>query len=277
MKIEAIKKQLSDLDQSKPKKSKEEKKDTSFKPTIGKQVIRVVPNLHDPDGQFQAIKVYYGITHKVMASPANWGEKDPIEEFIKQLRSANDREKWLLSKKLESKVRIYTPVIDRAEGDTAEVKLWGFGKTTWQDFLNLADDSEIGDFTDINSGRDIKLTTVGPEVTKTDYNKTTIQPALSSSPLSKDKKLVKYWLENQPNILDQFKRFSYDEVKEALRAFLTPTDEIGSDEEDVTAEMPNVSKIKEDMAKAKKYGTQTSSKTNNADKFDALFEEEENE
>ena len=29
-------------------------------------------------------------------------------------------------------------------------------------FLNLADDDEIGDYTEASGGRDIKLTTVGP-------------------------------------------------------------------------------------------------------------------
>ena len=38
----------------------------------------------------------------------------------------------------------------------------------------MAADEEIGDYTDIVGGRDIKLTTVGPEVTGTPYNKTTI-------------------------------------------------------------------------------------------------------
>ena len=44
------------------------------------------------------------------------------------------------------------------------VKLWQFGKEVYQEFLNMAADDEIGDYTDIVGGRDIKLTTVGPEV-----------------------------------------------------------------------------------------------------------------
>jgi hypothetical protein len=49
-------------------------------------------------------------------------------------------------------------------GEESEgVKLWQFGKEVYQEFLNMASDEEIGDFTDIAQGRDIKLTTVGPE------------------------------------------------------------------------------------------------------------------
>ena len=46
------------------------------------------------------------------------------------------------------------------------VKLWQFGKEVYQEFLNMAADDEIGDFTDIGQGRDIKLTTVGPDVNR---------------------------------------------------------------------------------------------------------------
>ena len=55
---------------------------------------------------------YYGIGSKrVMASPANWGEKDPIMEFAKQLRNTNDKENWRLAKKLDAKVRTFAPII----------------------------------------------------------------------------------------------------------------------------------------------------------------------
>lgn len=277
MNLKQIKSKLAEFDKSSTKG--EAKKDIYFKPVIGKQQIRVIPNKYDPDGQFQKIKVYYGITNKVMASPSNWGEKDPIEDFIKKLRDANDKESWILSKKLEAKTRIYTPVIERGNED--EVRLWGFGVMVYQDFLNLADDEEIGDYTDVNDGRDIKLTTVGPDVTGTDYNKTTMSPSLTSSPASKDKKLVKYYLENQPNVLDTFKRYSYDEVKDALRKFLTPETE-EEQNEDVTAVMPshtqpNVAKstAKKDVAKVEKYTKGT--KSSNEDKFNKLFDEDEKE
>ena len=39
-------------------------------------------------------------------------------------------------------------------------------------------------------GRDIKLTTVGPEVTGTPYNKTSIGPSMKTSPISEDSAVV---------------------------------------------------------------------------------------
>lgn len=267
MKIDQIKKQLAAFDK-KPAGKKEERPDNAFKPKIGKQTIRIVPNKYNPDDQFQALKIYYGIgKYKVMASPSNWDEKDPIEAFIKELRSTNNKENYFLSKKIEAKTRYYTPVIDRSEGEDANVRLWAFGKQTYQELLTLADDEEIGDYTDISEGRDLKLTTVGPEVTNTDYNKTTISPSLSSTPLHKDKKLVKFWLDEQPNPLDQFKRFTFDEVKESLKLFLTPTDEIGEDQEDVVDEMP-----KEILPK-NKNAFSLKEKSSKTKQFDDLFDE----
>ena len=95
-----------------------------------------------------------------MVSPINWGEKDPIVEFAAQLRKTSDKENWRLAKKIEPKARYFAPVIVRGEEDKG-VRLWQFGKETYEAFLQLAIDEEVGDYTDINEGRDIKLVTVG--------------------------------------------------------------------------------------------------------------------
>ena len=203
-------------------------KNLFWKPSIGKQVIRVVPFKYNASNPFTEMKFYYGIGDKrVMASPTNWGEKDPIVEFTKQLRQTNDKENWRLAKKLDAKVRIFAPVVVRGE-ESEGVKLWQFGKEIYQEFLNMAADEEIGDFTDIMSGRDIKLTTVGPEVTGTPYNKTSIGPSMKTSPLSEDESLVKTLLEEQADPKKVFKPLSYDEMKQALQEWLSPE---GSEEE----------------------------------------------
>ena len=97
------------------------------------------------------MKFYYGIGSKrVMASPSNWGEKDPIMEFAKQLTSnTNDKENWRLAKKARSK-NTYLLLLLVIRGEEGEgVKLWQFGKEVYQEFLNMAADDEIGDYTDM--------------------------------------------------------------------------------------------------------------------------------
>tara|TARA_R110000796_G_scaffold4716_2_gene18009 strand:- start:3773 stop:4597 length:825 start_codon:yes stop_codon:yes gene_type:complete len=191
-----------------------------WKPSVGKEVVRVVPNKYNKQFPFTEMMFYYGIGQRVMASPQNWNEKDPIQEFTKQLRQSGDKDNWRLAKKLDAKTRIFAPIIVRGQ-EGEGVKLWQFGKEVYQDFLNMASDDEIGDYTDIVGGRDIKLTTVGPEVTGTPYNKTSVGPSLRTSSLSDDETVAQSLLENQPNPLDVFKRFTFDEVKAALQDFLS--------------------------------------------------------
>jgi hypothetical protein len=122
-----------------------------WKPSVGKEVVRVVPNKYNKQFPFTEMLFYYGIGQRVMASPQNWQEKDPIQEFTKQLRNSGDKENWRLAKKLDAKTRIFAPVVVRGQEDEG-VKLWQFGKEVYQDFLNMATDEEIGDYTDIVGG-----------------------------------------------------------------------------------------------------------------------------
>ncbi len=118
-------------------------------------------------------------------------------------------------------MRIFVPVVVRGE-EAEGVKLWQFGKELYMDFLNLADNEDVGDFTDVMSGRDITLTTVGPEVTGTNYNKTTIMPKVKETPLAADKAEIEALLDNQPNPMEVFKKYSFEDMKQALQEHLTP-------------------------------------------------------
>jgi hypothetical protein len=257
--------------QSKSSGKSGEKKSVFWKPSIGKQVIRVVPSKYNKLNPFTEMYFHYGIGKNTMVSPINWGEKDPIVEFAKQLRQTSDKENWRLAKKVEPKMRIFVPVIVRGE-ESEGVKLWQFGKELYMDFLNLADNEDVGDFTDVSTGRDITLTTVGPEVTGTNYNKTTIMPKVKETPLAASKDEVKALLENQPNPMDVFKRYSFDDMKSALQEWLTPEEpEEGSiiDDEKEEEAAPITT------GKAYSIKTPAAAKVSKADKFDSLFEDEE--
>ena len=268
MDLNLIKKKLDNLNQS--KKSSGGGKNLFWKPSVGKQVVRVVPNKYNKSIPFTEMFFYYGIGERVMASPQNWKEKDPIREFTKQLRSSNDKENWRLAKKLDAKTRIFAPVIVRGE-ESEGVKLWQFGKEVYQEFLNMAADEEIGDYTDIAQGRDIKLTTVGPEVTGTPYNKTSIGPSLKTSPISSDENVVKDILENQPDPMKIFKRYTFDEVKAALQSWLTPEDE--EKEGEIISEPP----VEFDGdTKNSNYSLDTSAKKSKSEQFDDLFDDKKN-
>ena len=213
MNLDIIKQKLDSLNKQSSNSQGGERKQLFWKPSVGKQVIRVVPSKFNKEFPFTEMKFYYGIGKKVMASPTNWGEKDPIVEYVKLLRDSSDRENWRLAKKLEAKTRTFAPVVIRGE-EAEGVKLWQFGKK----YMMLS-------YTDIINGRDIKLTTVGPESTGTPYNKTTIGPSLKTTPLADNQDTVAELLDNQVDPMKIFKPLSYDEMKDALQEWLTPEGE----------------------------------------------------
>ena len=266
MNLDAIKKKLESM--SKPASSGSSNQTKRFKPQIGKQTIRVVPFKYNKEFPFVEMRFYYGIgSKKVIASPLNWGEKDPIAEFAKQLRGTNDKENWKLAKKLDPKVRIFAPVIVRGE-ESEGVQLWEFGKEIYEAFLQMAADEEVGDFSDVMSGRDIKLVTVGPESTGTAYNKTTIAPSMKTSALSDDSKLIEKWLEEQENPKDLYKPLPFDTIKQALQEWLNPE---GDEEEETTV----VDEVKEEPKSNYSLSTKQADKKSKADSFDELFEEDD--
>jgi hypothetical protein len=135
----------------------------------------------------------------------------------------------------------------------------------------MAADEEIGDFTDIGEGRDIKLTTVGPDVTGTPYNKTSIGPSLKLSPLAGEEEMIKSLLENQADPMKVFKPIPYDEMKLALQEWLAPE---GEEEEDSIVSEPAVSFDSDE--KKSNYSLDTTASTvkkSKADQFNDLFDE----
>jgi hypothetical protein len=276
MDLNALKARLNQMQSSGTQKSDSGKQNVFWKPSIGKQTIRVVPFEHNKENPFTEMKFYYGIgSKKVMSSPTNWGEKDPIMEFVKQLRGTNDKENWRLAKKLDPKVRIFAPVIVRGE-ESEGVKLWQFGKEIYEAFLQMAADEEIGDFTDILNGRDIKLNTVGPESTGTPYNKTTIGPSMKMTPLSNDEEEVKAWLSNHPDPKKIFKAIPYEDMKASLQEWLMPEEE----EEGAIVSEPAVdfdTDVKEEPKSNYSLSTKPISKKSKAEQFDDMFEEEDDD
>ena len=272
MNLDAIKKKLESMQKTSNGGSNNNSSNVKrFKPTIGKQTIRIVPFKYNKEFPFTEMKFYYGIgSRKVIASPLNWGEKDPIAEFAKQLRGTNDKENWRLAKKLDPKTRIYAPVIVRGE-EAEGVQLWEFGKEIYEAFLQMAADEEVGDFTDIMSGRDIKLVTVGPESTGTAYNKTTIAPSMKTSSLSEDSKLIEKWLEEQENPKDMYKPLPFDTIKQALQEWLNPE----ADEEEVLAEVED--EVKEEPKSNYSLSTKPAAKKSKAEAFDDLFGEDDDD
>ena len=271
MNLDAIKKKLDTLQQS-SNNNGSNKTDypqlKKFKPSVGKQTVRVVPFKYNKDYPFTEMKFYYNIgKFRMLASPLNWDEKDPIAEFAKQLRGTNDKENWRLAKKLDPKTRIFVPVVVRGQ-ESEGVQMWEFGKLIYEAFLNLAADEEVGDFTDIVNGRDIKLVTTGPDTNGTKYNATTISPSMKQTPLSTDKAQVEAFLNDQQNPKETYRPLPFDTLKGALQEWLSP-------EEDEEGEISSEPAVGFDDEKESNYSLSTKKKETKADKFDEMFDKED--
>jgi len=280
MDLNAIKKKLDNLQQQNQRPSGGGRKMVFWRPSVGKQVIRVVPSQFDKANPFSEIYFHYGIGDRPIISPTNWGEKDPIVEFGKQLRSTGDKDNYRLARKLDPKMRVFVPVVVRGEEEEG-VKLWGFGKEIYMEMLSMAEDEDIGDFTDIMTGRDFTLTTVGPEVTGNNFNKTTIRAKTAQTPLSEDKAVLEKLLNEQPEPLKSFDRMEFDDMKAVLQKWLAPEEEEGAISSEPASnfdsDAPKTQEKTPWEKPAEKFSLESQGKKaeTKADKFDSLFKDDD--
>jgi hypothetical protein len=285
MDLKSIKNKLNSLQSQGQKKEKVDYSKYLWKPKQeGKYQIRIVPSKLNKDIPFQEVFVHYGFSKFPIYALTNWGEKDPIVEFVSQLRKTSDKENWKLAKKLEPKMRVFAPVIVRGEEDKG-VRLWEFGKEIYQQLLGIADDEDYGDYTDIAEGRDFTVEAVMGDIGGRQGLKSSIRVKPKTSPLSTDRNEAKLWLEEQPNILEIQRKIEFDKLKETLQNWLNPedaTEDTTEEVEEETEEETPVSKVndlpwEEDEEKPTKsnYTLKTpAAKKSKADKFDELFEED---
>ncbi len=269
MDLDIIRKKLDNLQSKNTPSGKTDYSKIYWKPSIGKQQIRIVPSTYNSNNPFTELKLHYGVgPNKIMISPLNFGERDPIFEFSQKLRSGEyDKNTYVLARSLEPKTRYFVPVVVRGEEDKG-VRLWQFGTTIYTELAALALDDEIGDYTDIVNGRDLTVETVGPETTGTQYNKSSIRVRLKTSPLSKDSNQVETWTSEQPNPKEGlFKIYSYDEMKGSLKKHLEVDTEAEEDSTVSTAPPTTPpSNFSLDTNKAKQ---------SKEDKFDVLFSDDQ--
>ena len=217
MDLNAIKAKLEALNNNGRQEEKTDYSTIFWKPELGKQTVRIVPSAFDPAFPFKELTFHYGVGRFPMVALSNFGKQDPIEEFVKELRKTNDKDNWSLSGKLQPKTRVFAPVVVRGEEDKG-VRLWGFGVTIYKALLALAEDEDVGDFTDVMNGWDlvVEMATGNP------YPVTTVRIKPKQTSLSDNNELVDAWLKTQPNPTEVHRQYDYEYIKKALQEHLTP-------------------------------------------------------
>ena len=273
MDLNKIKSRLDNLNQAaKPKNT--EKKDYTlvyWKPKEeGKYQIRFVPSKINKDNPFQEVFMHYGVGKYPIVALTNWGEDDPIVDFTKKLRKSSESENWRLAKQLDPKMRVFAPVIVRGEEDKG-VRLFEFSKTIYMELLSIADDEDYGDFTDINQGFDFVVNAT--KVQDRPGFALSVRPKPKQTPLSSDASQITTWLENQPILLEERYKYTYDKLKEELQNFISGGEE---KEDDIISEPASGFEDDSQPKEDKKFtlSTQGTPKKAKSEEFDSLFEDD---
>jgi len=210
--LNAIRNRLNSL------QTKVQKTDNLWKPTPGKQQVRILPYIHNPNNPFIELYFHFDLGGKNVISPMSFGEADPIVEFAEKLKATGNREDWNLAKQLTPKMRTYVPVLVRGE-ESEGVKFWGFGKQVYQELLGFFADPDYGDLTDPVNGRDVTVEfKTAAEVGKS-YPETSIRVKPNTTPISEDKNILEL-AKDQIDLSTMFKRASYDEMEKMLQQWL---------------------------------------------------------
>ena len=204
-------------------------KSVFWRPEDGEQTIRIVPT---PDGDpFKEYWFHYNLGKNpgFLSPKKNFGEDDPLNDFIRQLYKDGSDDSIKMAKNLSARQRFFAPVVVRGEEEQG-VRLWGFGKTAYKELLNLVLNPEYGDITDVNEGTDLTINYGKPAGAQ--FPQTTITPRRKSSPLAETEERIGQMLDQIPDYGSTFERKSPAQVQAMLDEFLLGEE----DAEDVSTE-----------------------------------------
>ena len=259
--FDAIRKKLGQLSGANSKRR------VMWRPQEGETTtIRLIAFTDNDGNPFKERWFYYNIGNNPgLLAPYQFGKPDPINELIQKLKDEGSKESYELAKKLYPKMRCYAAVIVRGEEDQG-VRLWAFGKTVYQNLLNIMLDPDYGDITDPFEGHDIKVTAskqAGNKFTTTDVMPRPKETALGT------KAQVKEWTNSVPDLDDIYSMKSYEQLENIINAWLQG-DEADEDDTDSNAS------YRQNDAKKTRSDTSTNNNTsddtkNSYDKIDDAF------
>ncbi len=207
------------------------KQSAFWRPEEGETVIRILPT---SDGDpFKEFWFHYNLGKNpgFLSPKKNFGEDDPLNDFIRKLYNEGTEDSIKMAKNLNARQRFFSPVIVRGEEDQG-VRLWGYGKTAYKELLNLVLNPEYGDITDVNEGTDLMINYGKPAGAQ--FPQTAITPRRKPSPLAESEDKIGTMLDSIPSYDDVFEsaKKTPGEIQQMLDEFLLGED----DAEDVSSE-----------------------------------------
>ena len=220
-----------DLDKMKARKDALQGKgggnrDTFWRPQDGEQTIRIVPTADgDPFKDFWC-RYNVGNNPGFLSPKKNFGEDDPLNDFVRKLFNEGTEESIKMAKSLMARQRFFSPVLVRGEEEKG-VRIWGFSKTTYEALLRLVIDPEYGDITDVHTGTDIRVD-YGKKAGQM-YPTTEIRPMRKTSALAEGDDAINGLLETVPSFTELFPETNYDQAHQLLQETLNAGVEDTSD------------------------------------------------
>jgi hypothetical protein len=196
-----------------------------WKPEQGEYKVRVLPWFEN-GLPFREVHYYYIGKERRKATLHQLGKPDPIHDFIVKLQKTGRPEDRELCKQLYPKMTTYALIIDRANEDAGWM-LWSFNRNVYDRLLSFFTNEEIGDFTHQKEGYDLTVT-LKPSGRVWQGKQTldvVVDAARKPSVLTKDQAKEKKWLENMPQTSDIVTYPTYEELKELLERWMSPSEE----------------------------------------------------
>ena len=156
----------------------------------------------------------------MVAAPLD--QADPVRELRDLLFADRTEDNLALAKKLRPKMRAYVPIVIRDSDNKTEVKIWSIGQTVYKQLLGYLVDTDWGDITDIEQGRDLTVAITDSGKKFADGTvirdiQATCKP--SKTPLFEDKADVEVVLGNVPDLDEIYPFCPYEKLAGALDRF----------------------------------------------------------
>src|SRR6056300_567218 len=92
MDLSAIKQKLAAQQSNGREREKIDYEATFWKPSVGKHQIRIVPSMFNPEMPFSELYFHYVIGKYPMIALTNFGEQDPVVDFVNETPKTFNRD-----------------------------------------------------------------------------------------------------------------------------------------------------------------------------------------
>jgi hypothetical protein len=200
-------------------------KSVFWRPEDGETVIRILPTADGDPFKERWFHYNLGKNPGFLSPKKNFGEDDPLDDFVRQLYKEGSEDSIKMAKNLSARQRFFSPVLVRGEEDQG-VRLWGFGKTAYKELLNLVLNPEYGDITDVNEGTDLTIHYGKPAGAQ--FPQTNITPRRRPSAMAETEGEIHTYLDQIPDfdVVFESARKTATEVQGMLDEFLLGEDDV---------------------------------------------------